>query len=502
MFKLSELLQYNDITIQCHDNPDPDALSSAFGVYTYLVRNGKNANIIYSGVEKIKKRNIRYMIEWLNIPVRHVRDIGAIPKPELLVCVDCQYGEGNITRIEAEAVAIIDHHRQVVKDGEFALGIIQSSLGSCATLVWDLLRRENFDFGADKDIPASLYYGLLTDTNNFTEISHPLDKDMRDALVTYCDRGIVNRLKNCNLTVEELEIAGVALLRNLINTQKRYALFKSEFCDPNILGLISDIALQVDDIDTCIVYNIRESGARLSVRSCSREVMASECIEFLTKGVGSGGGHRDKAGGAVQQTEIEKMGLTIVEYMQKKTAEYFDSYDIIDAANHNIDVQSMKRYLQKPLVKCYTLSADIFEENTPLVIRTFESDLSIKASKDLYLMVGVKGDVYPVKAERFASHFKNCDPVEIKYEYEPTVKNELSGEIKKLLPYLKYCVSQGDSPIYAQPLPRHTKVFTEFTPNGYLYGKPGDCLAVRCHDIHDVYIIRQDVFAETYEETI
>jgi phosphoglycolate phosphatase len=440
------------------------------------------------------------MIEWLNIPISHVRDPETVPPPGLLVCVDCQYGQGNITAVEAEAVAIIDHHLLVADEEDYDFGIIQPSLGSCATLVWDLLRKEDFDFGADKDIPASLYYGCLTDTNNFTEISHPLDKDMRDALEIYCDRGIVNRLKNCNLSVEELEIAGVALLRNLINSEKRYALFKSEFCDPNILGLISDIALQVDTIDTCIVYNIRESGARLSVRSCSREVMASECIEFLTHGVGSGGGHREKAGGSLQKDKIDELGLTITEYMQAKTAEYFDSYDIVTAACHDIDTTGWTRYAKKPVPRGFVLSSDIFAEGTPIMIRTLENDSNIKVSHDIYLMVGVMGEVYPLKAERFAASYQPCDHVQLAYAYEPSVTNEITGEQKKLLPFLQYCMTVGEAPIYAKPLERNTKVFTEFTTKGYLYGRPGDYLAIKCADIHDVIIIRKEVFAKTYEE--
>ncbi|MDR0221831.1 MAG: DHH family phosphoesterase, partial [Lachnospiraceae bacterium] len=178
MFRLSDLLPYENIVIQCHDHPDPDAVASAFGVYAYLTRQGKQAQIVYSGLEQIKKRNVSYMIEWLNIPISHVRDPATVPRSELVVCVDCQYGQGNITEMEAETVAIIDHHLLVAREEDYNMGIIQPSLGSCATLVWDLLRKEGFDFGADKDIPASLYYGCLTDTNNFTEISHPLDKDM------------------------------------------------------------------------------------------------------------------------------------------------------------------------------------------------------------------------------------------------------------------------------------------------------------------------------------
>ena len=39
--KLNELNCFDKITIQCHDNPDPDALASAFGLYAFFKSNGK-----------------------------------------------------------------------------------------------------------------------------------------------------------------------------------------------------------------------------------------------------------------------------------------------------------------------------------------------------------------------------------------------------------------------------------------------------------------------------
>ncbi|MDR0223065.1 MAG: DHH family phosphoesterase [Oscillospiraceae bacterium] len=502
MFRLSELLRYERVVIQCHDNPDADAISSAFGIRAYLSGNGKESKIIYSGVERIKKRNIKNMVEWLNIPLEHVKNPGGFPAPELLVCVDCQYGEGNITKIKADAVAVIDHHLQVIGDGEFDLGAIQSQLGSCATLVWDLLSEEGFDFKANKDVSAALYYGLLTDTNDFSEINHPLDKDMRDELQQYCDMGLIKRLRLCNLTIDELEIAGVALLRNYTDFDKRYAIFKSEYCDPNILGFISDIALQVDTVDVCAVYSLRENGARLSVRSCSREVMASELAEYITDGVGSGGGHRDKAGGWLQKDGIEDAGMNVDEYVKGKIAEYYDSFDVITASSHDIDVAAMKRYRKRPIPKGFVVSTDAFPEGAPLMIRTLDGDSEVKASPDIYLMIGVQGEVHPIKADKFGAYYRLCgEPVNIDDDiYTPTVKNEATGEIKELLPLMKSCVSYTDAPVFAAPLERGVKIFSDWNPNGYIRGKAGDFLVLKCDDIHDVYTLRRDIFLETYEE--
>ena len=70
-------------------------------------------------------------------------------------------------------------------------------------------------------------------------------------------------------------------------------------CDPNILGLISDLVLEVDAIDICVAFNLQPEGVKFSVRSCVKEVKASELAAELCKGIGSGGGHLEKAGGLI-----------------------------------------------------------------------------------------------------------------------------------------------------------------------------------------------------------
>ena len=57
--KLSDLLEYDDIVVQCHDNPDADAIASGFGVYSYLKAMGKDVRFIYSGNFIITKTVIK-----------------------------------------------------------------------------------------------------------------------------------------------------------------------------------------------------------------------------------------------------------------------------------------------------------------------------------------------------------------------------------------------------------------------------------------------------------
>ena len=132
--KLRDLLKYKDIVIQCHDNPDADALASGYAVFKYLESRGKKPRLVYGGRNVIRKSNLVLMIKELEIPVEHVV---RIDKPELLVTVDCQYEAGNVTRFDAWNVAVIDHHIQAGQLPENS--IVREKLGSCSTLVWSML---------------------------------------------------------------------------------------------------------------------------------------------------------------------------------------------------------------------------------------------------------------------------------------------------------------------------------------------------------------------------
>ena len=505
MLRLSDLLSYDDILIQCHNAPDPDALASGFGVYSYLKANGKDTRIIYSGFEQITKKNILLMAEYMQIPTEFVEDVSEL-QPELLVCVDCQYGEGNVARIEAENIAVIDHHLEVKKQDKVNpnLTIIHPNLGSCSTLVWGLLKSEDFDFEANKNVAMALFYGLLSDTNDFSELSHPYDKDARDFLEDYCDKEKIRILRNCNYSLAELEIAAAALLNNIKGQKKRYMVFEAAMCDPNILGFISDTGIKVESVDVCIVYSDRGSGVKLSVRSCVREVMASEYVRFLTEGVGSGGGHKDKAGGYIEKSKTDALDMSVVEYIISKTSEYFRSFDSIYAAEHNIDVSGMKKYMKRAIPIGYVIATDIFDKGTPIMLRTLEGDSRIVATPDIILRIGIEGEVYATQSDKFLSSNSICDETISfdlsEYAYAPNARNELTGEVKGLLPYMKSCIPTGENPIYATELERNTKIFNHWNPDGYMYGKKGDFLAVRCDDIHDVYIIRGDIFYKTYDE--
>lgn len=497
--KLSELLKYDDIVIQCHDNPDADALASGFALSWYFNKMGKDTRFVYGGRFPVQKSNLVLMVENLGIKVTHVHEL---ERPQLLVMVDCQYGESNAAKFAADNIAVIDHHQV---SGELPeMSEVRSAYGSCSTLMMELLKDEKIDINEDENIATALYYGLMTDTNNFTEISHPADKDLRD--IAQFSNADVILFRNSNLSRGELHIAGDALNSASYNDEYSYAIVEAQPCDPNILGIISDMLLEVDTVLTCLVYSILPFGVKISVRSCIKDVKASELADYIADGIGGGGGHLVKAGGFLKKDLIEKMGVeyesdSIRKLLSKRMKTYFETSEIIEAGKYEEDVALLKHYKKKEVHVGYVDALDVAESGTTVMIRTLEGDIDVPINDDLYILIGIEGEIYPVSKKRFASAYKVTDEEYVfPGEYSPAVVDCVTGEKFELLSHVHSCIALGGDGIYARELDHRVKVFTRWDDDKYYLGLPGDFLAVRTNDLSDVYVINRDIFFKTYDE--
>ena len=508
MFRLNDLPYYNEVFIQCHDNPDADTIASGFALLRYFENKGSSVRLIYGGFNKITKPNIDGFVRELSIPLEFVgktyKSTDEITEDTsvLLITVDCQYTAGNVTRIDCPVTCVIDHH--IKERDAAAYERIEPYLGSCATLVWKMLREADFDMQGDGDISTALYYGLYTDTNSFSELFHPMDRDLLDGLSF--DKHFIKYLKGINLSKDELLIAGKALNNTTYNDDLKVAVYAAPPCDPNILGFTSDLVTQVDTVDVTIGYTEINGGVKLSLRSETADVMANELAAYLTKGCGSGGGNKEKAGGFLK---VPDQDVSADSYLWSKINEYYSIYEKIVAKDFDFDSYSqgkMKKYRKKPLAVGYVCLEDIYPIGTEVYVRTLEGDASFIVSGGTYLMIGIQGETYPISREKFE---RSYDKLEGKYTidkrlcgedfYTPTVKDKLYEKPVDLMQYARACRPSGKTEIYAMPVKRSAKVFTKWYTDGYMLGKPNDYIAVRCDDLHDVYVIAAEIFPLTYD---
>jgi len=505
---LNQIKQFEKIVIQCHDNPDADSLACAYAISEYLKLSQRSTEIVYSGFAPISKSNLIMMMDELKIKTRFIPknnvSIDYSQEPEtLLLVVDGQYGAGNVKKLPATEVGMIDHH--ILEMPLVKYNDIRPFLGSCSTLVWLLLKNCEFDFDKYNNVSTALYYGLYTDTGGLTEITHPLDKDLRDSIKF--DKSLIKKLKNCNLTLEDLNLASKSLMNGQVDPTTRSAVFYTAPCDPNMLGFVSDLALEVDTIDSCVVFCEVSGGIKLSVRSCVKEIMANELAAYLCKDGGSGGGHNDKAGGFISADFISRSGLSPLVFLTSRYNRYFNHYDLIYSGIYKPDISVYEQYEKLKIPIGFAQTIDIFPEGVEMIVRMLEGDAHIISDKNTYLMVGLKEEIYPIKREKFEQSYLvlsgeytpnlNFLP---EYHYKPTVKNTREGHIENIEKYIRPCVNCGEVKIYAKQLSKNTKVFTPWNNEGYMCGNPGDWLAFRSDDINDIYIIQNSIFNLVYRK--
>lgn len=493
--ELKTLDKYNEIVIQIHDNPDADAVGSAYAIYRYFISKGKDVRIVYGGRFKISKSNMVMFIKELDIPVEYVYELG---NPELLITVDCQYGEGNVTPFAAQNVAMIDHHNTGRRSDKMCE--IRSNLVSCTAVCFDMLRSEGVKISQDVDIATALYYGLYMDSNGLSELRHPIEMDMVEELM-YNDK-LVEKLINSNFSMQEMETAGMAMLRSNYDEHKRLAMVHSKPCDPNILGVIGDFLLQVDAIDVCIVYNECPEGYKLSIRSCVREISANDLAEFLTEGIGDGGGHVTKAGGFISDKRfVEKYGRVGIDtYFYSRVNDYYEGFELINAENGIKNKKGFVLYKKRPINYGYVKLSEFMPTGELCRLRTLEGDVQFCITDEIYLMIGHRGEAYPIEKRVFESKYTELkEEYTSKLDYLPSLKIVGSDENYDISGRINLCVSNENARIYAKCLTKPAKVFTKWGYDKYMVGNEGDYLCIMENDDKDIYVAKGEIFDEIYK---
>lgn len=521
--KLRDLLSYDQIVIQCHDNPDADAIASGYGVYFYLQKNGKNPLLVYGGENLIRKTSLVMMVEDLHIPIRHVEQL---EEPELLVLVDCQYEGGNVQVFPAREVAVIDHHRVSTRLPK--LEMVRPNIGSCSTLLYKLLRDEGIDVKNNRELSTALYCGLFTDTGGFAEVVHPLDRDLRDE--AGFDPALMTKYRNAILSLEDLEVMAAALRGRDYLEEYRAALVQTGKCDPNTLGIINDLMLEVDVVDVCVVFNRQHHGIKLSVRTCIDAVNANELAAELCEGIGAGGGHVTKAGGFIQmdllareyeafctknhvapqmkylangQCEPAMDGIKAV--LRQRLINFMEDTKSIYEKDFKLDETNARTYCRKMLPWGYVRAYEVFPVGTPVTVRTMQGDVDTEIRPDMIIAIGPRGGVFFRQDTDFARQYRvysDWNYVLQNAEYEPKVKSRKSGEVRSLIKFAKVCVPRGKKRFYTKQLDLNIRLFHEYDHGRqYTMGMRGDFLIETSDEVSRVHVMKKDLFEYAYRSS-
>ena len=287
----------DEVFIQPHNVPDPDAIAACAGMQCLLSRKGIKSVIVYD--REIEKSDSVRMLELFGIEMRLAKDVATLGEEDWALLVDGQKGGGNLTDLPTDEVACIDHHEYRPGQG-YRFEDIRPTVGACSSIVAEYFFENSLE--PPREIATALVFGIMKDTEALTRGVSELDVEMFYHLYRYADPNLIKTLNGAQLTKADLDRYAEAF--RSVEIYGGIGFMRLDTPDDSLLGAAGDIVLSLDTVDVVVAYSVRESGVKLSLRSETEEVKANALARFLLEGRGFGGGHDHMAGGFLPAEKI------------------------------------------------------------------------------------------------------------------------------------------------------------------------------------------------------
>ena len=321
--KLDELVEIlkeapDEVFIQPHNVPDPDAIASSLGMYYLLSQRGiKKLAIVYD--QEIEKANSLRMLEMFNVPIIQASQASTLGTEDWAVLIDAQKGNANITNLPTDEVAVIDHH-EYKGDMGYRFIDVRPEVGSCSAIIADWFYENNIE--PPKIVATALLYGIFMDTDNLTRGVSDLDVNMFYRLYSLSDTDMIVELKGNELSLSDLELYANAF--KTVETYDELAFLRLADVNDSLLGAAGDVVVSVAGVNIVIAYAVRENGIKLSVRSINPKIKANDLVRYLVEGCGVGGGHDSMAGGFIPKENLSaSRGLDT--YLKHRAISFFNT---------------------------------------------------------------------------------------------------------------------------------------------------------------------------------
>ncbi|MDA3811034.1 MAG: DHH family phosphoesterase [Spirochaetaceae bacterium] len=304
MTKLDQLVEIlknapDEIFIQPHNVPDPDAIAASFGLKVLLAEKGIISEIVYEN--EIEKANSSKMLELFDIKITLASEVETLGVEDWTVLMDGQKGNSNMTDLITDEVAVIDHHEYSGDQGCRFVDV-RPEVGACSTIIAEYFI-EN-DIPIPKKVATALLYGIFMDTDNLTRGVSELDINIFYHLYTLSDIGLITSLKGNQISQDDLKDYAKAF--NTVEVYGEIGFLFLESGNDSLLGASSDIVVTIAGVNVVVAYSPRGEGIKFSTRSINNNLKANGLVRHILEGVGFGGGHASMAGGYLPLKNFDK----------------------------------------------------------------------------------------------------------------------------------------------------------------------------------------------------
>ncbi len=291
--KLINTVGEGKMAIVVHDNPDPDAISSAMGLKEIASNVGVKAEILYRG--KIGHHENKAFVNLLDIEMDRSKEFFASDYKKIAL-IECSIpGINNMLPHDTKISIVIDHHQTNVQEVKAEYVDIRPNIGATATIMTKYL--QELEIPVKTELATALLYGIKVDTSDFRRNTDPEDLTAAAYLYPLANHDILSRIETPSRSTESIDILGEAIKNRRVKGS--YLISNvGTIGDRDALAQAADYLLTLEGITTTLVFGLGEDRIYVSGRSRDDRVNIGKVMQDAF-GEDKAGGHATLAGAQI-----------------------------------------------------------------------------------------------------------------------------------------------------------------------------------------------------------
>ncbi len=285
----------DQVLILPHNDPDPDAIASAFGLKKLLnQRTTLPVEIAYQGI--IGRAENKALVRYLGRPLRPLTR-ATLQRSACIALVDTQPGTGN-NPLPADMTPhiVIDHHAWRDETTAAAFYDVRPDFGSTSTIVAEYLQAAGIV--PDRMLATALFYGIKTDTMGLVRGATPADVDTFHTLQALTDLNALDEIQRAQVPASYFKGLVTAFQSARIRGPLLTA-YLGPMSYPDQAAEIADTLLRLQGTTWVICAGYHEDELVISVRSRARSGGAGQLVRAIVGDLGMAGGHGTMAAGHI-----------------------------------------------------------------------------------------------------------------------------------------------------------------------------------------------------------
>jgi nanoRNase/pAp phosphatase (c-di-AMP/oligoRNAs hydrolase) len=294
--RLQEALQgHGKLLVLTHDNPDPDAIASAW-ILARIARGlgVPRVSLAYGGI--VGRTENRAMIDVLRIPLRPLAKFDP-DSYDAIALVDTQPLAGNNSLPGGRLPDLVfDHHpcRRATRDVPFY--DIREEYGATTTILHEYLAAAALP--GDRRLATAVFHAIRSETQNLGREAGRPDAQVFLASFPLVDNQALSRIEHAPLkrawfqTIDRA-IDGTHLYGSIAVTRL------GAVDTPDMVAQFADLIMRLEGIEWTLCIGRFRHDVLLSIRTNRRRANAGKVIRGIVTGLGTAGGHDMIAGGKI-----------------------------------------------------------------------------------------------------------------------------------------------------------------------------------------------------------